>query len=179
MSRAGRGLVLMLVLAAMLAACAGGTPRDAPADRALNPRAIVGFYTCFASRGFTCGQTPGHWPSMQRWAEDNGLRFIPSVGPGYLDARVRPRDGANTRDRDDGRYYDDMFAAAIASGAAYIAITSFNEWHEGTQIEPAVPHPHQGRVYLDDASRPPDHYLRRTRHWLSRHPPGLQPPPSR
>ncbi|WP_170288220.1 glycoside hydrolase family 99 protein [Marilutibacter maris] len=138
-----------------------------------------GFYTYFASRGFSYGSTPAHWSSLQRWAQDNGMRFIPSVGPGYLDARVRPWNGANAHDRDGGRYYDDMFAAAIASGATHVAITSFNEWHEGTQIEPAVPHTYPGRHYLDYAPLPPDHYLRRTRYWLSKHPPGLQPPPSR
>ncbi|QDH69163.1 glycoside hydrolase family 71/99 protein [Marilutibacter alkalisoli] len=133
-----------------------------------------GFYTYFASRGFTYGSTPEHWPALQRWAADNGLRFVPSVGPGYIDARVRPWNGANTHDRDGGRYYDEMFAAALASGAPYIAITSFNEWHEGTQIEPAVPHAARGRTYLDYAPLAPGDYLQRTRHWLSKHPPGLQ-----
>lgn len=138
-----------------------------------------GFYTYFASRGFTYGATPEHWPSLQDWAEGNGLRFIPSAGPGYIDARVRPWNGANTRARNGGRYYDGMFAAAIASGAPYIAITSFNEWHEGTQIEPAMPYSSGDRDYLDYTPQAPDHYLQRTRHWLSQHPPGLQPPPSR
>jgi hypothetical protein len=30
-----------------------------------------------------------------------------------------------------------MWRAAILAGAERITITSFNEWHEGTQIEPA------------------------------------------
>lgn len=38
-----------------------------------------GFYTYFASRGFTYGATPEHWPALQRWAADNELRFVPSV----------------------------------------------------------------------------------------------------
>jgi glycoprotein endo-alpha-1,2-mannosidase len=32
-----------------------------------------------------------------------------------------------------------MWHAALAAGADRITITSFNEWQEGTQIEPAVP----------------------------------------
>jgi hypothetical protein len=32
-----------------------------------------------------------------------------------------------------------MWRAAISSGADRVTITSFNEWHEGTQIEPAQP----------------------------------------
>ena len=32
-----------------------------------------------------------------------------------------------------------MWHAALAAGADRITITSFNEWQEGTQIEPAIP----------------------------------------
>ena len=32
-----------------------------------------------------------------------------------------------------------MWRAAIAAGADGMTITSFNEWQEGTQIEPAAP----------------------------------------
>ena len=32
-----------------------------------------------------------------------------------------------------------MWHAAIAAGADEVTITSFNEWQEGTQIEPAAP----------------------------------------
>jgi hypothetical protein len=64
-----------------------------------------------------------------------GLICAPSVGPGYDalratgDTRVRPRDGGAT--------YDAMWRAAIHAGADRVTITSYNEWHEGTQIEPA------------------------------------------
>jgi glycoprotein endo-alpha-1,2-mannosidase len=64
------------------------------------------------------------------------LLCAPSVGPGYeafratSDPRVRPRRN--------GKTYDAMWRAAIAAGPDRITITSYNEWHEGTQIEPAV-----------------------------------------
>lgn len=134
-----------------------------------------GVYTYFASRGFTWGSTPEHWPQLQRWADRHGLRFIPSLGPGYSDRRVRPWNRANERDRRGGAYYDEMFAAARVSGARWLSITSFNEWHEGTQLEPAVPMSAGGRSYLDYAPLAPDHYLRRTRHWLSRFPAAARP----
>jgi hypothetical protein len=38
-----------------------------------------------------------------------------------------------------GQAYDAMWHAALAAGADRITITSFNEWQEGTQIEPAIP----------------------------------------
>ncbi len=64
------------------------------------------------------------------------LLCAPSVGPGYDaqratgDKRVKPRRRGQT--------YDSMWEAAIAAGADRITITSFNEWAEGTQIEPAA-----------------------------------------
>ena len=36
-----------------------------------------------------------------------------------------------------GRTYDLMWTAALRAGADVVTITSYNEWHEGTQIEPA------------------------------------------
>lgn len=36
------------------------------------------------------------------------------------------------------RYYETAWRSAVKSGVSFISITSFNEWHEGTQIEPAV-----------------------------------------
>jgi charged multivesicular body protein 5 len=36
-------------------------------------------------------------------------------------------------------YYETAWRTALASPARYVSVTSFNEWHEGTQIEPAIP----------------------------------------
>jgi len=66
-----------------------------------------------------------------------GLLCAPSVGPGY-DARRGSRD-PRVKLRRSGRTYDAMWRAAIAAGADHVTITSYNEWHEGTQIEPAAP----------------------------------------
>lgn len=126
-----------------------------------------GFYTYFAATGFTYGSTPSHWKEMQAWAASHDKIFIPCVGPGYIDTRVRPWNGSTTRDRHDGAYYDEMFSAAIDSGAPYIGITSFNEWHEGTQIEPAVPFRCEAFDYLDYGPLAPDYYLTRTAYWIS------------
>ena len=72
-------------------------------------------------------------------AEAHRLRLLcaPSVGPGY-DAQRAVGD-PHVKPRRDGRTYDGMWHAAIAAGANLVTITSFNEWQEGTQIEPAIP----------------------------------------
>jgi hypothetical protein len=78
---------------------------------------------------------PTSFASLCARARTAHLICAPSVGPGYEatratgDARVRPRL--------DGRTYDSMWGAAIRARPERITITSYNEWHEGTQIEPA------------------------------------------
>lgn len=125
-----------------------------------------GFYTYFAATGFTNASTPANWKSMQQWAKEHHKLFIPSVGPGYIDTRIRPWNESTTRDRENGKYYDEMYKAAIESGAPYISITSFNEWHEGTQIEPAIPMKCNVFEYLDYQPLENDYYLLRTAYWV-------------
>jgi hypothetical protein len=64
-----------------------------------------------------------------------GLLCAPSVGPGY-DARLATRHEL-VRLRNNGLTYDRMWKTAIRAGADLVTITSYNEWQEGTQIEPA------------------------------------------
>jgi len=125
-----------------------------------------GFYTYFATDGFTFGSTIKNWPKLAKWARANGRLFIPCVAPGYIDTRIRPWNGVNTRDREDGAYYDRMWAAAIGVSPDLVGVTSFNEWHEGTQIEPAAPRQILGFTYLDYQPLPADYYLDRTAYWI-------------
>jgi hypothetical protein len=75
------------------------------------------------------------FPRMCASARKLHLVCAPSVGPGYDgravgDARLRPRN--------DGATYDGMWRSALRAHADMVTITSYNEWHEGTQIEPAA-----------------------------------------
>jgi glycoprotein endo-alpha-1,2-mannosidase len=70
-------------------------------------------------------------------AHRHDLLCVPSVGPGY-DAR-RATGDPTVKLRRGGLTYDTMWRSAIAADADAITITSFNEWQEGTQIEPAAP----------------------------------------
>lgn len=127
-----------------------------------------GFYTYFASDGFVYGSTTKNWPTLASFARENKLLFIPSVGPGYIDTRIRPWNNGTTRSREAGRYYDTMFQAAIDCAPKLISVTSYNEWHEGTQIEPAVPKTIDGYTYENYLPHAPDYYLKRTAHWVGR-----------
>jgi glycoprotein endo-alpha-1,2-mannosidase len=63
------------------------------------------------------------------------LVCAPSVGPGY-DGR-RAGEAPSLRGRRQGATYDALWTAALAARPDIVSITSFNEWGEGTQIEPA------------------------------------------
>ena len=67
------------------------------------------------------------------------LLCAPSVGPGY--AASRATGDQRTKPRRNGKTYDGMWRAALRAGADVVTITSYNEWNEGTQIEPATADP--------------------------------------
>jgi glycoprotein endo-alpha-1,2-mannosidase len=98
-----------------------------------------------------------------------GLLCAPSVGPGY-DAEFATGD-THIKPREDGATYDSMWRAALGSGADLVTITSYNEWSEGTQIEPAG---HGGRYQSYDGAyglygrAAAWAYVRRTAFWTTR-----------
>jgi len=126
-----------------------------------------GFYTYFAANDFTYGSSWKNWKSLSSFAKKNHLLFVPSVGPGYIDTRVRPWNGKTTKERHNGKYYTVAWKSAILANPSLISITSFNEWHEGTQIEPAIPKTYRDYVYEDYRPRLPEFYLNLTRQYVS------------
>jgi hypothetical protein len=65
------------------------------------------------------------------------LLCAPSVGPGYDGTRAG--EAPVGRGRRNGQTYDALWSAALAAHPDVVSVTSFNEWGEGTQIEPAQP----------------------------------------
>jgi hypothetical protein len=77
----------------------------------------------------------GAFPRICAQARQVSLRCAPSVGPGY-DAH-RATGDVRRQPRKRGARYDSMWERAIRAQPDVVTITSYNEWHEGTQIEPA------------------------------------------
>jgi glycoprotein endo-alpha-1,2-mannosidase len=73
-----------------------------------------------------------------------GLPFMAAVAPGFDDRTIRqpgtvvPRVG--------GALYDATWRAALAADPAWVLVASWNEWHEGSEIEPSREH---GTRYLE------------------------------
>jgi hypothetical protein len=98
--------------------------------------------------------------------------YIPSVLPGFSARRIDyppdtfvPRLG--------GKTYNDQWTAALSTGIQpeMVTITSFNEWHEGSMIEPIKfgVMDGQGYVYPDFGKVPPEGYLDLTREWIDKY----------
>jgi hypothetical protein len=71
--------------------------------------------------------------------------FVGTAMPGF-DDRLVSRSDAIYRPRDNGEYLRQSFTGVTQSNADWAVITSFNEWVEGSQIEPSVTY---GDQYLN------------------------------
>jgi glycoprotein endo-alpha-1,2-mannosidase len=102
----------------------------------------------------------------------------PSVAPGF-DNRQAVATGQIVVERQNGARYDAMWQAAVAARPTWVSVTSFNEWHESTEIEPAADFSGGSRTYTGyeaafgtSAADGPDAYLTRTAYWVGQFRPG-------
>src|SRR5207253_1163562 len=71
--------------------------------------------------------------------------WVATLMPGYDDTHPT-RSDKFARGRENGAFYRATWNAAIASRPDMVVVTSFNEWVEGSMIEPSVSY---GNQYLD------------------------------
>lgn len=95
-----------------------------------------------------CGDVKGKSPAQLRaWAAgyyQNAVKFARQQGristvtiiPGYDDTKIR-KPGLKA-DRLNGITYQTLWEEAIRSNPDWMIITSWNEWHEGSEIEPSL-----------------------------------------
>jgi hypothetical protein len=85
--------------------------------------------------------------AADRAAREHGLRLIPNVMPGYDDTPLRgtERVTINRRRGQFYRNYWDIAAGFVGPEQPFLLVTSFNEWHEGTELEPSTEY---GEMFL-------------------------------
>jgi len=131
--------------------CKGGVTAIGDKFSYGSARVFDGVHT-YNTAGSLRGMKPaevGKWAAgtYQAWVEiaDNAGKISNiTVIPGYDDTKIRKPGLAVGRY--DGSLYRVQWEEAIKADPHWILITSFNEWHEGSEIEPSVEY---GRQYLD------------------------------
>jgi hypothetical protein len=91
---------------------------------------------------------------VRAWAEETGQPklWIGTISPGWDDLRsgcrpdVRVPNTPHRLGRANGDTYEATFQAALAGKPDWLIVSSFNEWVEGTYIEPSERY---GDAYLN------------------------------
>ena len=113
---------------------------------------------------YSIAWSPNPGGQLQSYAKQTranpGKLWMATVMPGYDDTRLG-RAGGFAVNRAGGAYYASVWLGAIASQPDLVSITSWNEWMEGTQIEPS-------RSYGDL-------FLQLTKQWSDRYKSGGPP----
>jgi hypothetical protein len=87
--------------------------------------------------------------NVDAYNQKNGTQrlWTAGVSPGWDESKIQPpRPNPRVILRRDGATYNESWCAAIKSRPEWITITSWNEWKEGSQIEPSEKY---GNQYLD------------------------------
>jgi len=107
-----------------------------------NAQVFDGIHTYSVARPIS-GKTPDEMRTYGRESFRNAVQMARKAGkiscltviPGYDDTKIR-KPGLQT-ERHDGQTYGVLWEEAIAADPDWILVTSWNEWHEGSEIEPS------------------------------------------
>jgi hypothetical protein len=106
-------------------------------------RVFDGIHT-YNPTGQTAHKTPDE---IRQWAQTTFPNWIATAGdriscvtiiPGYDDSKLGRPEPRPITDRRNGETYRVLWEEAIAANPDWIVITSWNEWHEGSEIESSV-----------------------------------------
>lgn len=168
--RAGRqpvvlvyGRALRQLLPAEWQAVIAQVRRDNPGGVALvadslDPALVTAFdgVSTYNITGQTLHKTPSQ---IREWAHAAYPKMVAAAGPGkistvtvipgYDDSKLGRPPPRPVTQRWGGETYRVLWQEAVAASPDYVLITSWNEWHEGSEIEPSVEY---GSVMLNDTA---------------------------
>jgi hypothetical protein len=96
----------------------------------------------------------GYYGQLVETAHSEGKISAVMINPGFDDTHTGRPPPRPVLERRDGQTYAALWQATIQSGADWAVVASFNEWHEGSGIEPSAAYG--------------DAYLRETKVWADR-----------
>ncbi|MBV8938023.1 MAG: glycoside hydrolase family 99-like domain-containing protein, partial [Alphaproteobacteria bacterium] len=88
------------------------------------------------------------YPKMVAAAAPGKISTV-TIIPGYDDRKTGRPPPRPVTDRWGGETYRVLWQEAIAAAPDYVLITSWNEWHEGSELEPSVEY---GSRILDETA---------------------------
>ena len=107
-------------------------------------RVFDGIHT-YNPTGTTAGKSVDE---IRTWASSTFPKWIEAAGndriacltiiAGYDDSKIGRKEPRPITDRHDGETYRVMWQEAIAANPDWVLITTWNEWHEGSEIEPSA-----------------------------------------
>jgi glycoprotein endo-alpha-1,2-mannosidase len=131
----------------------GEPPAEAPQLGLLDAVTNYDVYGSTGAQGFAGPAAVGrYWAAQTRWrglAHDVGVAYVPAATPGFNDKGVRQGHAAVSRKLTEEDEFGSLFRAHLQQAVAHtdsstggmLVITSWNEWHEDTQIEPVIEAP--------------------------------------
>ncbi|KAG5672366.1 hypothetical protein PVAND_002498 [Polypedilum vanderplanki] len=122
-----------------------------------------GFYSQNASNGANFFSTFKNWEKLKKFAEMYNLVFVPTISPGFHDAK--PKYNTLRRFRSNGQYFEVGFKTALLQNTEFISIESYNNFIHGTQIEPVLPFAHS--KLKDYSPHSPIKYLQLAQYWTN------------
>lgn len=90
--------------------------------------------------------------ALAAWARAHGRHWAATVMPGFDDRSQRAacRPDSFYTARRGGDFYRQSWQLALSTRPDWVLLTSFNEWHEGSEIEPSVEY---GDAYIRSTHR--------------------------
>ena len=76
------------------------------------------------------------YTELTKKCTEMGKIFAATIAPGYDDTVIR--DPGLVVDRRNGTYYHDSWEIIMLTKPHWVLVTSWNEWHEGSEIEPSL-----------------------------------------
>lgn len=89
------------------------------------------------------------FPDTTPFPRSNDYILLYAAMPGWDHAHTPNYADTSQQSRENGQYYNNSWTELVRERPEGVVIISFNEWHEGGQIEPAVPYSSDGYTYLD------------------------------
>ena len=181
---APRGLFFLFVPTDPYLATAIGSLRGTPNDAVIlvrtddskmytdaDIRGQIGWTGADGMYNYGLYDATGTYDTSLPWSPDYLLVY--AVCPGFDNSRTPGVTSPTVVSRNVGATYDASWSQLAQQKPEGVAVVSFNEWHEGTQIEPAIPYQYGTYTYPDyvqhyglTGAAAASAYLSRTAYWV-------------